>query len=320
MVDLRLAGKTTPRHRVFVTPGDPSGIGPEVMIKAIDRLPKSARRRLVIIGDPPASYRRSKVFSSVPLLQPRNYPKKLHRGGYVSGWSVVEALRLIHEGLGSALVTGPISKEHLRAGGFPFDGHTELLGWLTGHRPTMMLANDQLRVSLVTTHIPLQRVSRALTPEKILRTIAQTHAGLRAIWKIQRPRIALLALNPHAGESGLLGKEEAKILTPAIVKARRRLGSKGSIEGPFAADSFFANEMLKRPSDRFDAVVALYHDQGLIPVKLIDFKNTVNLSLGLPFLRTSVDHGTAFDIAGKNRADPSSMEAALRLALNTPAL
>jgi 4-hydroxythreonine-4-phosphate dehydrogenase len=213
-------------------------------------------------------------------------------------------------------VTGPISKERLQKGGFHYAGHTEFLAHLCGLKQdgvTMMLANSQLRVSLVTTHISLQNVSKFLTKEKISQTVLQTVEGLKLFWGIEKPKIAILSLNPHAGENGLFGDEEIKVIRPTLENLKN-LGETScfEIEGPFPADTFFAHHI---SNPKFDAVVCMYHDQGLIPVKLIDFQNTINVTLGLPIIRTSVDHGVGFDIAGKNRADPSSLLAAIQAAM-----
>ena len=174
-----------------------------------------------------------------------------------------------------------------------------------------MLANDTLRVSLVTTHLALRDVPGALTQQKIISATKQTFNSLQAGWGIARPRVAVAALNPHAGESGLFGREEVEIICPAIRKLRK-LGYPA--EGPFPADTLFAKHVSGPLKGRFDAVVCMYHDQGLIPVKLLDFGNTVNITLGLPMIRTSVDHGVGFDIAGSGQADHSSFRAAVALA------
>jgi 4-hydroxythreonine-4-phosphate dehydrogenase len=236
--------------------------------------------------------------------------------GFQAGWAVEHAARLVLSGQARALITGPIHKARLQAGGYPFSGHTDLLGSLClAPENTMMLANEQLRVALVTVHTALARVSRGLTQEAVLRAISQTHESLQKYFGIPVPKIAVLALNPHAGEGGLFGSEEIKVIRPAIAQARRHFGKNAKISGPHPADTLFAQHILARPRDRYDAVVCMYHDQGLIPVKLLDFPKTVNITLGLPMIRTSVDHGTAFDIAGRNLADPSSLISAILLAV-----
>jgi 4-hydroxythreonine-4-phosphate dehydrogenase len=253
--------------------------------------------------------------------------RRLHLGGYQSGWAIETATRLVLRRLASGLVTGPISKENLMAGGYRFPGHTEFLAALS-KRPrngprskspvlppvTMMLANEQLRVSLVTIHTPLKKVPRTLTRSEVHRAITQTADHLRRWWGITRPRIAVAGLNPHAGENGVLGDEEIRTISPVVRALQKRWGSQVELIGPLSADTLFAKHVLAPPAERYDAVVCMYHDQGLIPVKLLDFKNTVNVTLGLPFVRTSVDHGVGFDIAWQDRADPSSFKAAVRLA------
>ena len=239
---------------------------------------------------------------------------RVHLPGFQSGWSIVKAVSLLKASLADALVTGPISKERLQAGGFPFPGHTEFLAALCRKKDvTMMLTNDQLRVTLVTTHIALKDVSRHLTRAALRRTVAHTLEYLLHDAGCGRPRVAIAALNPHAGENGLFGKEEQQIITPEL-KALRRKYPRATLLGPLPADTLFAKHQLAPAADKFDAVVCMYHDQGLIPVKLLDFPHTVNVSLGLPIVRTSVDHGVGFDIARKGVADPSSLLAALRLA------
>jgi 4-hydroxythreonine-4-phosphate dehydrogenase len=317
---------------IFITPGDPAGIGPEIVSKALKRKkfsPASTGHRLVCVGaiapflrmDVPVAEitdedlakkrfpKRGIPFLAAPSAIPAGVPGSLLEG-FQAGWSIEKATHLIQQGYGHALVTGPISKERLQAGGFRFTGHTDFLAHLCGvPEVTMMLANDQLRVSLVTVHIGLQQVSKSLTREKLRRAIIQTADGLKQYWRIRKPRIAVAALNPHAGEGGLFGREEIETISPEI-EALRQQGY--SLEGPLPADTLFANQRIK---PRYDAVVCMYHDQGLIPVKLLDFSKTVNVTLGLPIVRTSVDHGVAFDIAGKNIADPSSLESAIELAL-----
>jgi 4-hydroxythreonine-4-phosphate dehydrogenase len=178
----------------------------------------------------------------------------------------------------------------------------------------MMLANPRLRVSMVTSHLPLSDVPRALTAAEIFRAVEHTASALRSWWGIAKPRIAVCALNPHAGEGGLLGTEERDLIIPALAQLRRRLARVAEISGPHPSDTLFAQNDARSPRERYDAVVAMYHDQGLIPVKLLDFPGTVNVSLGLPMIRTSVDHGVAFDLVGTGRADPTSFQQALALA------
>jgi 4-hydroxythreonine-4-phosphate dehydrogenase len=199
------------------------------------------------------------------------------------------------------IVTAPIDKAALHAGGFDFPGHTEMLGTLTGSRVAMMLASDKLRVVLATTHIPLRSVAENLSAASIVETARITRDGLQTWFGIASPRIALCALNPHAGDSGRFGSEDTSLLEPAARAA--------GIAGPFPADTVFVRAM----RGEFDAVIAPYHDVGMTAIKVASFGSAVNVTLGLPFPRTSPDHGTALDIAGQDRADPSSMIAATLL-------
>jgi 4-hydroxythreonine-4-phosphate dehydrogenase len=240
--------------------------------------------------------------------------------GFQAGWSIERATRLVLAGAAGALVTGPINKAKLNAGGYAFPGHTEMLAALCAEPAkkrlpvTMMLANDQLRVSLVTTHVALSRVSAVLRVPEIIRATTHTIESLRADHGIRRPRVAVCGLNPHAGEGGLFGNEESRVILPAIRRLRHQFAGQAEILGPLPSDTLFATHLLARGRRRFDAIVCMYHDQGLIPVKLVDFYGTVNLSLGLPIIRTSVDHGVAYDLVGTGRARPDSMVAALRMA------
>lgn len=233
------------------------------------------------------------------------------------GWSIQKATELVLHKKAAALVTGPISKDRLQKGGYLYTGHTDFLADLckgpqsaleVTPQVTMMLANSQLRVTLVTTHISISNLSGALDRQKIRKTILQTVQGLTQYWGIAKPRIAVAALNPHAGENGLFGQEEIQIIEPEIC-ALQKEGY--DVIGPLPADTLFAKHVEK---EHFDAIVCMYHDQGLIPVKLLDFYGTVNITLGLPMIRTSVDHGVGFDIAGKGIANPSSLIAAIDLA------
>jgi len=220
---------------------------------------------------------------------------------------VEKAGRMILAGQVEAIVTAPVSKEAISRLGIHFRGHTEFFAELAGIRDfVMMLAGERLRVALVTTHLPLSQVSESLTAEKILSVIEMTGRGLKEFWGFPTPRIAVTAFNPHAGEGGLFGKEET-FISRAVDQARKR-GWETS--GPWPADSLFHRAV----QGEFDAVVCMYHDQGLIPLKLLHFDTAVNVTLGLPFVRTSVDHGVAYDIAGKGIASPRSMEEAIKLA------
>jgi 4-hydroxythreonine-4-phosphate dehydrogenase len=238
------------------------------------------------------------------------------RCGAYAARCLYTAVRLARDGRGRAIVTAPIHKEALAAAGLPFPGHTEMLqAWShpQGTPPDvrMMLANEELRVVLVTIHQSLRSAIEAITFDRVLQTIAITHAALQA-WGLDRPRIAVAGLNPHAGEGGLFGREELDVIAPAIAAAQAQ---RIRADGPHPPDTAFmrARNTPQRPG-AYDAVVAMTHDQGLIPVKYLGLDQGVNITLGLPFVRTSPDHGTAFDIAGQGRADPSSFLAALSTA------
>jgi 4-hydroxythreonine-4-phosphate dehydrogenase len=322
-----------------VTPGDPAGIGPEVVWKSIRanhakwrsisllcigaRDPFDRLGARIVLADPERLTPPKESRPHVWLLEaPVQADPAVLLGGYQSGWSIETATELVRAGECAALVTGPIHKGRLNRGGYAFSGHTDFLAELCAKSPvnapldvTMMLANDILRVSLVTTHCSLASVPEHITRESLSRAIDQTAEALRHWWGIQKPKISVCALNPHGGEAGLFGREEIEVIAPTLKALRRKWGSRVTLSDPLPADTLFANHLAARPRDRADAVVAMYHDQGLTPVKLIDFPRTVNITLGLPIIRTSVDHGTGFDIAGKNRADPRSFESATNLAL-----
>jgi 4-hydroxythreonine-4-phosphate dehydrogenase len=209
-----------------------------------------------------------------------------------------------------AITTCPINKQAMNEAGHPFPGHTELLAHLAQAFPVaMMFLGSRWKIALVTTHLPLKDVSKWITANRILSIIRLTEEGMRKYFGIPHPKIAVLGLNPHCGEEGLLGEEEKREILPAIAEGKS-LGM--NVEGPFPSDSFF------NLSGRyvFDVVVSMYHDQGLIPIKMVDFQKAVNFTLGLPFIRTSVDHGTAYDIAGKGLADPTNLVNAIVVASN----
>lgn len=297
----------TPRPRLAVTLGDPRGIGPEVVAAALAR-PVNADVTVIgaeeQIGPVPADQRIS-VGSWNPGADQNGADRmRSLRAGQIAGHSLQRAVRLALEKKVDAIVTGPVEKHALHAAGFPFPGQTEWLGRLAGGVDVaMMLAAGALRVVLVTTHVALRDVPALLTPDRIIRAGRITRQALIDWFGIAEPRLALCALNPHAGEQGLFGDEEARILGPAA----RALGA----AGPLPADTVFVRAM----RGEFDAVLAPYHDVGMTAIKVAAFGRGVNITLGLPFVRTSPDHGTAFDIAGKGIADPGSTREAIELAV-----
>ncbi len=319
--------------RVAISLGDPSGVGPEVTARALAALrgavvPFAFGDRRVLerdlggLGLPlvepgaplPAGGARVAV-SRLPAAAVR--PGRPHPGGGAAQLAALEAaFEAVRRGDADALCTAPVSKAQVARALPGFVGHTEWLEARTGtRRSVMMLAGEKLRIALVTNHVAMARLRRLLTAPRIAETIGIAHRALRDDLGIARPRLALAAMNPHAGEEGAFGDEEGRVLRPALALAARR-GARAA--GPFPADSVFFRAAL----GEFDAVVALYHDQGLIPVKLLDAvcgDPAVNVTLGLPIVRTSPDHGVAYDIAGKGKASPASMIAALRLAIRIAA-
>lgn len=319
-----------PERPVAVSCGEPAGISPEIIVQARALLGDAVP--VVWIGDPrhlPAGTRVREVGAagdamSVPATHlpvlPMDMgpapapgrPDPAQAAGVVA--SIEAAARLAMRGEASAICTLPIHKKALVDGaGFAFPGHTEFLAALAGvDRVVMMLACDALRVVPATIHIPLSQVPAALTPALLEETLRITHAGLIRDFGIAAPRIAVAGMNPHAGEGGTMGDDEARVIVPVL----DRLRAEGmALSGPLPADTMFH----PAARARYDAAVCMYHDQALIPIKTIDFAGGVNVTLGLPFIRTSPDHGTAFDIAGQGVADPSSTIAALRLAVRMAA-
>jgi 4-hydroxythreonine-4-phosphate dehydrogenase len=314
---------------VALTLGDPSGIGGEIALKGWaalrDRLP------FFLIGDAPhvagiaarlgLSVREiaapeeaaAAMTDGLPVLaHPLPRPALPGRPDVANAAAVVaiiaRGVELARCGAALALCTNPINKKALQDGaGFAFPGHTEFLAHLSGAAlPVMMLAAPGLRVVPTTIHIPLAEVSRALTPELLEATLRVTHAGLVADFGLVAPRIAVAGLNPHAGEGGAMGREEIAVIAPVVA----RLAAEGlAVTGPHSADTLFH----PAARARYDAAVCMYHDQALIPIKTLDFDGGVNVTLGLDFVRTSPDHGTAYDIAGAGRANPASLIAALEL-------
>jgi 4-hydroxythreonine-4-phosphate dehydrogenase len=278
-----------------MTVGDPRGIGPEIVAKALADPRVSERCDIVVVGPEGAGVSVGEpvdrwVAGSGAAL-----------AGKLSGLAIERAVEMALAGNVDGIVTAPIDKAALHAGGYDFPGHTEMLASLTGSRVAMMLASDKLRVVLATTHIPLGSVTEKLTADSIVEAARITREGLQQLFGIAEPRIALCALNPHGGDSGRFGDEDTMLLAPAARAA--------GIEGPFPADTVFVRAM----RGEFDAVIAPYHDVGMTAIKVASFGSAVNITLGLPFPRTSPDHGTALDIAGQDRADASSMIAATLL-------
>jgi 4-hydroxythreonine-4-phosphate dehydrogenase len=295
------------RPRLAVTLGDPRGVGPEVTAGAL-RTPIGAEISLIgaqeQIAGIPATQRVAVGSWSEGSGQGLGDRARSLRAGQIAGHAVQRAVRLALAHQVDAVVTGPIEKHALHAAGFPFPGQTEWLGHLAGDVDVaMMLAAGAFRVVLVTTHVALRDVPALLTADRVIRAGRLTHAALVEWFGIQSPRIVLCALNPHGGEQGLFGDEETRILLPAA----KVLGA----AGPLPADTVFVRAM----NGEFDAVLAPYHDIGMTAIKVAAFGRGVNLTLGLPFIRTSPDHGTAFDIAGTGKAESGSMREALELAI-----
>ena len=324
------------RPTIGITMGDPAGIGAEIIVKALAGSDLLQRARVLVFGfseqiaytidflerelsfhrDHHEDIRRYDLPLVVLDYDELNMPVVLERGpsrqGGVASFRFCEdAIDAARGGLIDALVTAPISKTSWVLGGFKkYPGHTELLAERCKTRyVAMMFVAPMLKVVLATTHLPLMEVRNRFTIGCVFNPIELADRALREWFGIPRPRLGVAGLNPHAGEGGALGEEEGRIITPAILMAKEA-GIR--VSGPYPADTIF----LKALEGRLDCVVAMYHDQGLIPVKLLAWKDAVNLTLGLPIIRTSPAHGTAFDIAGKNKADPSSMIAAIRLAID----
>ncbi len=312
--------------------GDPGGVGPEVIVKALQDPRLNLSFKPLLIGSKGVFERAARgIHPGLELKPIKDIEGNLGDGiGVVdcvgrgvnrfpvgevsqeSGKAAMDALLkgidLALQGKIAGLVTGPISKWAAYLAGYKFPGQTELLAHYTQASSfAMMLANQRLKVALVTTHLPLTQVSRSLSVEVIGEKLRVTNRALREYFAISSPRIGVAALNPHGGEGGKLGKEEIELISPAIEGARRE-GI--DVQGPFPSDTLFTPTFLPR----FDALLAMYHDQGLIPVKLLGFGRSVNITLGLPIIRTSPDHGVALDIAGQGRADPGSMIEAIRMA------
>lgn len=312
-----------------------NGVGPEVTLKCIASPALQRKCRSVLIGshdvyeyyakrlklhirleeisEPSVREQKKGIpfIQILPGVQPVIQPGKIsYQSGTFSGTAIAHGVRLCLEGKIDGMVTAPVSKKAMKMGGFRYPGQTEMLAELCGNpKVTMMLIAQSFRVGLATVHIPLKLVSTTLSRSLILEKLSIIHRSLKNDFGIRKPKIAILGLNPHAGEQNLIGTEETAILIPAVRKAKQ---SGMHVDGPFPADGFFGTHSYKL----YDAVLAMYHDQGLIPLKMKGFATGVNFTAGLPIIRTSPDHGTAFDIAGKGIADPSSMNEAIQLAVS----
>jgi 4-hydroxythreonine-4-phosphate dehydrogenase len=286
----------SPRPRLAVTLGDPRGIGPELVAKTLGADDVRDLADFVVVGPRGAGV---PVDVDVGPWDPARGTAA--DAGRLAGLAIERAVTLAVAGDVGGIVTAPIDKAALHAGGWDYPGHTEMLAALTGCPTAMMLASDRLRVVLATTHVALRDVPSALTADTIADAARITRAYLRRWFGIAEPRIALCALNPHAGDGGRFGTEDDDLLAPAARAA--------GIAGPFPADTVFVRAM----RGLFDAVIAPYHDVGMTAIKVASFGSAVNVTLGLPFPRTSPDHGTALDIAGQGIADPSSFREAVRL-------
>jgi 4-hydroxythreonine-4-phosphate dehydrogenase len=319
--------------RIAITMGDPAGIGPEVVLKAIAEDEIKRVCIPVIIGDAQLLAHTARTLDlqsgydiirkGEPLPEHMSEPIIFHldningfiepgiesgAAGKAAGGYIEAAVELCAAGSVDAIATAPINKRSLFLGGYSFPGHTEFLAHLTGTEEyAMAFVAANLRIVLISTHVPLAEAIRLVERERVMRTIILANRELKR-WGIERPRLAVAALNPHGAEGGLFGMEEASEIVPAIQGCRAV--DEIDVQGPFSADTVF----LRASRGEFDAVVACYHDQAMIPVKCLSFGEAVNVTLGLPFIRTSVDHGTAFDIAGKGIAEHSSMVAAIKLA------
>ncbi len=326
------------RPYLAITMGDPAGIGPEIIVKALVQPKVWKICSPVVIGSHAIMQRTVRAFripakicpveahthnggrskcgpSRLPVLDPFEKPLGRFRQGQVSAVSgdasvrcIQKAVHLAQIGCVAGIVTAPINKKAIHLAGYSYPGHTEMLAALTRTKKFgMMILGGPLRIMFVTTHVPIRELSRHITTTKVLGAIRLADSGLRNLFHIRRPHIGIAGFNPHAGEEGLFGQEEVRAIAPAVKRAR---SSGIHCSGPHPADTLFG----KAVQGDFDGVVAMYHDQGLVALKTVAFGHCVNVTVGLPLIRTSVDHGTAYDIVGKGKADPTSLIEAIRLA------
>ena len=293
--------------------GEPAGIGPEIAVAAFRTLGGHiGRRALRLVGDAEV-FRACGVVPDDAVMSTATHAHRVAgrpnpRDAAATIEAIEKSVLAALSGRAAAVVTAPINKAVLAQSGFGFPGHTEFLAHLTkAPRAVMMLASDKLRVVPLTIHVPVRDVPRAITTQAIVETAEIILDALERDFAIASPRVAVAGLNPHAGEQGMLGEEDARIIAPAVAELRKR---GHHVRGPLSADTLFHDEARAA----YDAALCMYHDQALIPIKTLSFWDGVNVTLGLPIVRTSPDHGTAFDIAGTGKADPRSMIAAIRMA------
>jgi 4-hydroxythreonine-4-phosphate dehydrogenase len=318
--------------------GDPAGIGPEIIVKALAQHSIWRVCQPLVVGSLPIMKRTAAALKipielmtvsgheasgemkrfkrgTLPIFDPFESALKRIRQGepsVISGEAAVQCIKTAVEwarmGCVRGMVTAPINKKAIHLAGHAYPGHTEMLGSLTGAKEVgMMILGGPLKILFATTHVAIRDLSHSITKTRVTRAIRLAHQGLRKFFDIRHPRIGVAGLNPHAGEAGLFGQEETRVIAPAVKQAR---ASRIRCSGPYPADTLFGKAM----RGEYDGIVAMYHDQGLVALKTVAFGHCVNLTVGLPFIRTSVDHGTAYDIVGKGKADPSSLIEAITLA------
>ena len=330
---MKISQPTSNRHKryeIAITMGDPAGIGPEIICRALNAMSAAERASALVVGDP-AIFRRATASigadlafaaleqaeheeGSVAVAEVKVPPGVEIPDGQISASAgdmafrcVQKAVELVQAERAQVIVTAPLNKAALHEAGHHYDGHTGMLASLTGAPSSfMLLASESLSTLHVSTHVSLREAIDRVTPERIIATVEAGHAHLVALG-MREPRIAVAGLNPHCGEGGIFGDEDSRCIAPAVERLRER---GFAVSGPISADTVF----YRASQGEFDLVIAQYHDQGHIPVKLIAFDTTVNVSLGLPLQRTSVDHGTAFDIAWQGKADATNMRSAIAYA------
>ena len=310
--------------KIFISPGDPAGIGPEITLKALEKN-KKIQNKFVLAGD--RDFFENIIITNnidLNLIEEdsretgvilKHFPLKnkvvlghpdIANANYIIDILSYGSLGCLNNNF-KGLITGPVNKELINQSGYEFSGHTEFLSDISNiKKVVMLLMNKKLKVALLTTHIPLSEVPSKITKKNLDETISIISKELESNWKISNPSICLLGLNPHAGEGGFIGHEEEEILKPFVNSSNK------NVHGPISADTVFIEKNIKK----YDVFLAMYHDQGLPVIKSMEFGNTLNITLGLPFPRISVDHGTAYEIAGKNKSDFSSMDHALKTSIS----